>query len=161
MRRSSRSRSGFTLLEAVAAIVVLAIVIPPTVTMLGSAANARADAVSLARGSALADAVLEHVIADVASDDASLGFAALDDANTYIDAPSSGLRARIASLTAIYENARLSYDLAIGELVDQTGATSGDAAQDIYRLVTVSVQIPSTSGPALTMTVATMVTDLQ
>lgn len=72
MTRRPRQISGFTLLEVVAAIVVLAIVIPPTVTMLASAANARSDAVSLARGAALADAVLEHIIADVASDDASL-----------------------------------------------------------------------------------------
>lgn len=160
MSRPTR-RHAFTLIEAVAAVVVLALLIPPTITMLSEAANARGDAIGLARGTALADAVLEHVIADVSSTDPALGFDALADADTYLDDPSDGLSARIAPLTQPYTAAGLSYSVTIGELVDQTGIASGDTAADIYRFVTVRVKIPSTTGPSLTLTNATMVTDLQ
>lgn len=151
---------GATLIEAVVVIAILALSVPAAVAMLGQASDGRADSVSLARATLLAEGVLEHVLADVASDEPSLGFAALENDGVYLDGPDTGLRSRIASFTAGYEAAGLSYELDISALVSFGGSATGDPQQDLFRIVEVVVRAPSASGAPLVVRVSTMVADL-
>lgn len=151
------SRRGFTLVEAVAAIVVLGILIPPTVVIMRDAAAARVDAINMTRATWLASAVMEQVIADTSSD--SLGMSALSDSVAYLTTPSSGLEARLTDVTALYATAGLSWSLTVGDLVSGTGTPAGDAAQDVYRYVEVTVNWNSRTG-SRTFQLGSLLTDL-
>lgn len=152
-------RRGFTLIEAIIAIVVLSTALPPVMILMDDAARIRFAAVNAERATWLAIGVMEHVIADVASDDLFLGFGALADPPTYVDDPTTGLRVRLASMTGLYEAAGLAYTLSIGPLVSSTGLVTGNANADVYRTVTVNVTFVGASG-AVTMSVSRMVSDL-
>jgi len=137
-------RRGFTLMEAIAALVVLGILIPPTVAMMRDAARSRVDAVSLTRATWLAAAVMEQVIADVNSEQFGLGV--LADQAAYLTSPGTGLEARIADVTSLYASAGLGWSLSIGELVSASGAATGDADRDVYRMVQVRVEWDARGG---------------
>ena len=150
-----RARRGFTLIEAVVVIVTLSVAIPPTLMLMNDVAGARADSVQITRATTLATGVLEHVIADVSSEQEELGFDALGDESAYVN----GLRDRIAWMTALYEDARLSYEVEIGPLVDSSGVVSGVEGSDVFRRVTVLVTIPLSSGSEQ-LAISTLVTEL-
>lgn len=149
-----------SLIEAMVVVVVLAVAVPSAMLLVNDSVSARADAVSVMRATTLATGVLEHVSADVYGGDAALGFDALADADTYLNTPTTGLRDRIASMTALYEAMGLSYAVTIGPLVDSTGTESGDSAQDVFRVVTVTVTLPSSKTGTVQMNIGTMVTSL-
>jgi hypothetical protein len=149
-----------SLIEAMVVVVVLAVAVPSAMLLVNDSVSARADAVSVMRATTLATGVLEHVIADVYGGDAALGFDALADADTYLNMPTTGLRDRIASMTTMYEDMGLSYAVTIGPLVDSTGAESGNSAQDVFRVVTVTVTLPSSHTGSVQMNIGTMVTSL-
>jgi len=153
-------RGGFTLLEAVIVVVVLAISVPPTIAWLNDASSRRADAINTTRATTLATGVMEHILADVASTTPGLGFAALADSAAYIDTPATGLRARIVPMSGLYEAQGMTYEVTIGALVDKAGVTSGNVAEDIFRRVTVQVTFSSFSGGALSLDVTAMVSSL-
>jgi type II secretory pathway pseudopilin PulG len=159
-RRHTRRRA-FSLIEAVMVVLVLAICVPPTLNFMQQSAQERADTVAIARATALAQCVMEHVQADVASDDSALGYAALANASTYLSSPSTGLYARLSTHVLPYSNAGLTYTVSIGSQVSSTGAATGNASQDLFRLVTVNVSAPSsrTSTP-LAFSASCMVADL-
>jgi len=149
-------RRGFTLIEAVIVVVVIAIAIPPTLIWFDSAVSRRADAVSTLRGTTLATLVLEHILADVNSDAPGLGYAALASSSTYLDTPGTGLRARLAGATGAYQSMGLAYAVTIGAPTDYRGVVTGTGA-DVFRRITVTVTIPRAEGAPVAMPVSAMV----
>lgn len=139
-------RRAFSLIEAAAVIVIVALIVPPVATMLTSSAGTRAEHVSLARAAMLGDAVLETIVADAASGEPTLGFDALADADEYLNGSGTGLRDRLSATAELYEAYGLSYGVTIGPLADASGQVTGDPDQDRYRLVTVTVTHPSREG---------------
>lgn len=138
------ARPGFTLFETIAAIVVLAIALPPVLLLMKDGAAARQTSVQSERATWLANAVMEHIAADVTSNAAGLGFDALADSATYLNDPSTGLQARLQSIDTFYQSVGVSYTVSIGPLVDSTGTTTGDPNLDVFRIITVT---SSWSGP--------------
>lgn len=153
-------RRGFSLLETLAVMVVLAIAVPPASMMLADAGRARRDAVMMARATWLATGVLEHVLADVNSPAAGLGFDALDDSATYLDDATTGLYARLDSMMSFYDALGLSATVTIGPLADASGAVTGDADQDLFRTITVNVSWTDSKGEARTLALASQATEL-
>lgn len=152
------ARRAFTLLEAVIVIVVLAVSLPPTIMWVDASTSRQADAASATRATFLATSVLENIKADVASTSPGLGFAALASSATYIDAPSTGLRARVDSMVEPLLNAGLSYEVSIGTLVNETGVVDASAARNIFRVVSVTATAPSASGAPISIEVSCVVT---
>ncbi|MBZ0171499.1 MAG: type II secretion system GspH family protein [Phycisphaerales bacterium] len=150
-------RRAFTLIETVLVITVIAITVPLSTRMMGDASADRADSVNALRAGTLAEAVLESVIADVQSDAAGLGVAALADAAAYLGTPSTGFRDRAAPTTRFYTDLGFTYTLDIGPLVASDGATSGDDDLDRFRVVTARVSWPSARGGNLELAVSTFV----
>lgn len=132
-------RRGFTLIEAIAAIVILGLIAPVSMVTLRDAAAARSESIQMTRASWLACAVMETVLADAASDEDGLGFAAFADADAYLNTPGAGLAARFAGTTAFYEGLGFGWALDIGGLVSASGVATGEADEDVYRVVTVTV----------------------
>lgn len=161
VRQSERSvRRGLSLVEVVVVVIVLAIAVPPSVVVVQEAVLARADAVQTSRATALAQAVVEHVLADVYSDAPGLGYAALDDADTWLDTPSTGLRDRISDTTSSYEALGLAYAVSVSAPHAASGSATGDPDLDIFRTVTVTVTWPLASGGTQALPLAVVVTDL-
>lgn len=158
MKHAARriSARAFTLIEAVTVVLVLAIAVPPAVVWLNEAVSARADAVNAARATALATAVTEHIIADCSSESAGLGFAALAAAPAYLSTPNVGLYARLEPVTSLYQPMGFSYTVAIGPLVDKTAVISNDAARNVFRVVTVTVEFRGATGGKLQLVVSAM-----
>ncbi len=138
-------------------VVVLALVVPPSLMWMDDAAARRADAVATMRATTLATAVAESVLADVIGAGPGLGFAALADPGTYLDAPAVGLRARLAPVASMYESMGMAYTVGVGPLVDETGAVNADTGRNLFRVVTVGVTYPSAEGGPLQVTVPFMV----
>ncbi len=152
-------RRAFSLLEVIAVVIALAFAVPTMLAWFNDSATSQIDAVNINRASTLATAVMEHVIADVASNQSGQGFTALGNRITYLDTPSTGLRARIATIAAPYESIGFSWDLTIGSLTDYRGTASGDVRLDVFRLITVNVTLPSARGGTLTLPVSFRLTD--
>jgi len=157
---TNQSRRAFSLIEVVIAVVVLAIAVPPTLNLLDSAASGRVDAINTTRATYLSTAVMETVIADLASSDPNLGFDALADSGTYLTTPTTGLYARIESITDPYTSVGFKYSVSIGELVSADGTVSGNASEDIFRIITVRVGYTSASTASYQMPVSIMVSAL-
>ena len=85
MSWSTNAHRGFTLIEVVIAVIVLAISVPPTLNMMDSSAAGRVDAIQTTRATLLATIVLESVMADMTSSSAGLGFEALDESVVYLE----------------------------------------------------------------------------
>lgn len=153
-------RNAFTLIESIIALVILAAMIPTSALMLADSARRRVDAAHANRASWLASGVIEQILADVNSPSASLGMSALANASTYLNTPSTGLVARLETVTSLYADRGLSYAVTIGGLVSDSGSATGDSAQDVYRLVTVTVSWTDTSGTARSLALSSLVCDL-
>ncbi|MEM7623359.1 MAG: hypothetical protein AAF235_09160 [Planctomycetota bacterium] len=149
-----------SLIEAVVVVVMLSISVPPSLGLMGDIAANRADAINAARAAALGGAVLETVLADVASGDGLLGFAALGGAATYLDAPGAGLYARLAGVAAPYASAGLTYTVEIGSLVDTNISVNANAALNRYRVVTVRVSFVGARGNAVVAPFSVLTGDL-
>jgi hypothetical protein len=140
--------------------VALGVSIPPTLVWLDESNMRRADSVSATRASALATGVMEHILADVSSEEAGLGFAALDNDAVYLDTAVTGLRARIGAMTGPYAAMGMNYTVTIGPLVNSAGAVSGLPVDDVFRVVTVSVTFSSMQGGTRTVNISSMVAEL-
>lgn len=150
------ARRGISLVEVITVIVVLAIAVPPSLRLVGDSVNARIDAINLTRATTLASALAEHLLADIASDDTALAFAALADP----DAWEAGFRARAAATAAPYDAVGITYDLAVGSLTDAHGVATGDAGEDVYREVAIAVTYRLANGATATYTLELVVTEL-
>ncbi|MFT5424315.1 MAG: type II secretory pathway pseudopilin PulG [Phycisphaerales bacterium] len=131
MSRRVRSR-GFTLIEAVLVVLVLALTIPSGMRMVSAAERAQGESEAIYTATTLAGSIAEQVLADVHASD-RFGPAALDDLATYLDDPGTGLRARVAWLLASPATQGMSFDLTVGDV----GVSPAPAG---LRLVTVTVQ---------------------
>lgn len=83
-------RRAFTIVEAVIAMVVLAIAVPATLAMIHDATIIRAESAMSTRASWLGSMMAEQILADVASDDSRLGMTALEEPQTYLHHPDTG-----------------------------------------------------------------------
>ena len=151
---------GFTLIEVVIVVIVLAIAVPPTLNLMQSAASGRADAINTTRATMLATAVMESVLADINSSTEGLGFDALADPSVYLNNPDTGLVSRIERQVSPYTDAGFTYAVEISELVGINAVVTGDEAQDIFRVVTVSVTFPSASSASYELPVSLLVSAL-
>jgi len=158
--RHLKNRRGFTLIEVIIAVIVLAIAVPPTLNLMDSASAGRVDAINVTRATMLSTLVIESVMADLTSNDASLGFSALSDSAAYLSTPVTGLYDRIASLTDSYTNVGLTYAVTISGLVASDGNVSGTSSENIYRTVTVDVSFPSANSAPFTMPVSILISEL-
>lgn len=153
-------RRAFTLVESLAVVVVLSVAIPPAVSMMVDSARAQADSVKQTRATWFATAILEHIIADVNSDDALLGFAALADSNAYLTTASTGLNDRTQDVTTLYSGYGLTHSVQIGALSDAGGTVTGDVNMDVFRTVVVGVTWITLKGDSRTLDIGAVVTDL-
>ena len=151
----TNSRRAFTLIEAIAVIVVIAVTVPPAVLFLDSAAQRREDAVQAQRAATLAQSRVEFVLADVASSDPKLGFAALANLPTY----TTEFTARAEPLTNQYQALGFTYTIQASPLVAASGSATGNAAQDIFRIVTVTVTAPRAGTAPININFSTLVGD--
>jgi prepilin-type N-terminal cleavage/methylation domain-containing protein len=157
-RRSSPR--GFTLVEALLVVIVLAIAVPASTVFLDQRAAQRSDAATAARATVYAQAIMEFVLADAASGHAALGYEAFADASTYLNDPATGMRARFAHVAAPYEALGYTFDVAVGAEVSASGVATGDASKDLFREVTVTVQAPGLAAEEMTIALSALVTDL-
>ena len=153
-------RRAFTLIEAVLCVVVLGLAVPPALELMQSAAEHRADGVNTGRATVLSGLVIETVLADVASGSQGLGFEALADPSSYLEAPDTGLYARLDGLVDPYERVGMTYSVTVSDLISADGTESSDDAENIFRLVTVTVGYPSSAGATWELPVSVMVGDL-
>jgi len=153
------SRRGFTLIEAIIAIVVLSLAVPATMAMIHDATVARTDSVLTTRAAWLAGTISEQILADATSTHADLGMGAFEDPSNYLHDPGTGLFARLSGAIELYESYGMSCEVDIGPAVSATFTPSGDAARNIYRQITVTVRWGRASGPPVTMPVSFIVVD--
>ncbi len=140
MKPSPRSRRGATLIEAVVVVLVLAIAVPPMVTGVADSVNRRADTIQLIRASTLASTVLNQIKSDSVATDIGA------NVTTYLNAPATGLRARLAPVTSVMTSAGLAFDVTISGLKDLSLTSSGVPTRDLFRTVTVTVRFTDSRG---------------
>lgn len=148
------TRRALTLIEAAAAVAILAIAVPPSVTMLADAARRRAGSAGAERAMWIAAALLDSVAADVASADPDRGFDALADAATYLDSAGDGLYDRLADLESFATGAGIDFTITIGPLVGHEGVATGP--DDRFRIISVDASWPGALG-AQSLTLSRMV----
>lgn len=160
MPTATSTRSGFSLIEVIITVIVLAIAVPPTLNLMDSASSGRADAINTTRATFLATTVIESVLADLTSREETLGYAALGDADAYLSTPVTGLYARLEVVTEPYTRVGMSYSVEISDPLSADGAESDEEAENRFRTVTVRVGYPAASTTAYTMPVSIMVSEL-
>ncbi|MBL4697202.1 MAG: prepilin-type N-terminal cleavage/methylation domain-containing protein [Phycisphaerales bacterium] len=162
----SQVNTGFTLIEVVIAVMVMAIAVPPTLSMMDSASAGRVDSVNTTRATFLSTIVLETVMADMTSSDAGLGFDALINSSAYLDTPPGaadvtlGLYQRLTTITEPYTQVGLGYSVEIGALVGSDGQVSVVESENVFRMITVRIQFMSASGDQISMPVSIMVSEM-
>ena len=160
MNRQQSVSGGFTLIEVVIAVIVLAIAVPPTLNLMDSASAGRVDAVNTTRATYLTTVVLETILADMTSNDPLLGFEALTDANAYLTTNTTGLYDRISPMTQAYTDVGLKYSVTIGELVGSDGQVSQNTSENVFRTITVRVGFTSASTASYQMPTSIMVSEM-
>lgn len=153
------TRRAFTLTETVAVIVAIALVIPGLVAVVRASSFDAIDSQRRIVAAWLASSVLESVQADAASAHASRGFAALDSPD-YVTNPTDGLYARLDSLTAPARDLGLTYSVALGPVIDVTGAGASASDLGALREVTVTVSFVDQAGRTVAATFRTVVANL-
>ena len=141
-------------------VAVLGIAVPPSVVVVQEAVLARTDAIQTTRAAAMAQALVEHVLADVYSDASGLGYGALSDTAAWLDTPGTGLRARAAETTSFYESLGFSYTIDVTSPHAASGVATGDPDLDLFRTVTVTVTWPLATGGTQSLPIAVVVTEL-
>ncbi len=153
------SRGGFTLLECVFVVVILALTVPVSVIFLEQRTSERHDALQYARATALAQGVLENVLADASSKDSSLGYAAFASSTTYLDASTTGLYARLDPMIALYGGMGIRCDVTIGPESAANGLVSGTASNNVFRTVTVTATFTNSMSEQAQVQLSAVVTD--
>lgn len=130
---------GFTLIEAIAALVILAVALPAMMFALGDAQRKRTDPVMLSRARWLAAERLEDVIADRHS--ATRGYSWVTSGNYPAESSVSGFAGMSRSVS-----------------ITETGASLSGSGTG-YKTVTVTVTYPGAFGTSRSYSIATVVTD--
>jgi hypothetical protein len=133
------SRRGFTLIEAIAGMVILLTAVPPMLWAIRDAQLKQVGPVMLSRARSLATEKLEEVIADRHS--SSRGYAWIQTARYAAEAPVAGFTGFSRSVSIVETGASLS------------GAGTG------YKTVTVTVSWTDGTGTPRSLAVSTVVTD--
>jgi len=152
-----RARRGFSLIEAVVVIVVLAISVPPTILWLDSSVSRQADAINATRATFMATTIIENILADSASTATGLGFEAFVNSALYLDTPVNGLRARLSTQFQGLTTMGFTYTVNIGGIVGPSGVVDADPLRNTYRIITVTIAAPSASGPPLSIAVSAVI----
>lgn len=153
MRRRRRpTRRGFSLIEAAIIVVMVGIAAPPAARMLVDAAGERSDRVLISGATTYAAAIVEQVMADVSAG----GLDVLADESLYLDAGGTGLWDRLSWVSAPYETRGLTAEVSISDFVARDGEVSVEAEDNLFRIVTVTVSIPTGAGDVLTLPVSVM-----
>lgn len=138
MQRRANTARGVTLIEAIAAIVIIAVAVPPVLMAVRESAVRRVDPVQMSRARWLASEKLEDIIADRHS--GTRGYAYVIDANYAAEAAVTGFTGFARSVTINETNATLS------------------AAGVGYKTVTVTVTWTDRRGVARSLALSTVVT---
>lgn len=134
-----RVRRGFTLIEAILAMVILATAVPPMLWAIRDAQRKQAGPVLLSRARCLATEKLEEVIADRHS--TTRGYAWIQTSRYPAESPVSGFPGFGRTVS-----------------IAETGATLSGAGTG-YKTVTVTVSWTDGMGTARSFAVSTVVTD--
>lgn len=153
------ARRGVTLIEAVVVVVVLSLAMPPMLSVVNAVAEARAEAATISSATALAQGVMEQVLADVHGGEDAPGYEAMEDATTYLEEPDSGLYTRLEWIAEPYAARGITFEVQIGAPVGPEGVATGDADADRFRSVTVVVEMPGSQG-RFEMRISSLVGDL-
>lgn len=133
-------RSGLTLIEAIAAIVILSIAVPAMLWALRDSARRRVDPVLLNRARWLAGEQLEDILADRHSP--SRGYAYIVNANYAAENPVAGFTGMQRSVSIV-----------------ETGPPPSFAAGTGFKSITVNVTFTNGSAASRTLSLATVITD--
>jgi len=137
MRCTTPSRdSGFSLIEAMAVVVMVAVAVPPMAAIARSNADASGDAARRHTATHLAAGVMEAVLADSESTDARLGFEGFARVD-YLDAPTDGLRARLSTMAEPASRFGITFDVTFSDPFTNTGDPASADATLALRMVTV------------------------
>ena len=134
-----RCHAGFSLVELIAVIAVLAVMVPTALSMLESAARERTGASKALVATSFAASVGEHIIADMHAGDPGIGFEALGDADAYTNDPDTGLRTRLVWLIGHHEALGYELELEVGPLMSAGGTPTGDPEFDLFRRITIVI----------------------
>lgn len=137
---SSRCWGGFTLIEVIIAVIVMAIAIPPVFWALRDANVRRVDPINLSRARWLANEKIEDVLADARS--TTRGYSYLVNGNYASESPVSGFTGFTRSVSIAESGANL-----------VAGSGTG------YKTVAVSVTYVDGKGTTRSLSVSTVVTD--
>lgn len=140
MTRRNRSRRAFTLIESIMAIVVIAIMVPPTLVLIRDAHTRRASSILASRARWLASEKLEDVIADRNS--TARGWAYVINASYPVENSVNGF-ASFSRTTSVSETA-----------ADLVTAGTG------YKTITVTISWLDPRGGSESLSLATVLTDL-
>ncbi len=143
--RGGGNRRGFTVVETVAAVVILAIAVPPMLWALSESHHQRINPILFSKAGWLAAEKIEDIIADRHSVSGNRGYDFLDDANPEYDDEAMG------SITGFPQFSRqVTFTETQADL-----ATPGGG----YKTVTVTVGWNDANGDARTLSVVTVVTE--
>lgn len=150
---------GFTLIEAIITIVVLAIAVPSVLAMVHDASLSRIDASNNSRAVWLTRSISEQLLADASSDHPALGMAAFDDPHTYLHSMPNGLRSRLRDLTDDYATFGIEWSVILGDVVSADLSATADPSRDLYRPAAIVITIPGAGSGPRTMQTIILLTD--
>lgn len=153
----ARTHRGFSMIEAIACVVTLSIAVPACMFPMRDAAMARVGALQIERAGMLAVAIAQTVRADVASDSPGLGYDALANSSTYLNAAGTGLYARLKPVADVYAAHGFSYQVSVGPPIAASGAATGDPDLDAFRWVMINVRWNSAKGARASLITGQMV----
>jgi len=136
-------------------VVMIAIAVPASTQMIVNASNERVDRVLLTMGTIYASSLLEVIMSDVSRG----AFDELANESAYLETPGTGLWARTSWIAEPYEARQLTAAVTISELVARDGTVSANPDENRFRIVTVSVGVPTASGQVLNLPISMMVGD--
>ena len=156
LKPTCRVRRAFSLFEALAVIIVVAIAVPPIAAIASSRAMAVSDATRRHAAMLLAAGVMESILADSESTSTDLGFEGFARAD-YLTAPVIGLRPRLTEMAEPAGALGVSYDVAIGSCVDADGSPASDDAPGALRLITATASWTNAQGDPESLPLSTLV----
>jgi hypothetical protein len=138
-------RRAFSLFEAMAVVVMVAIAVPPMAAVAQSHARAAGDAARRHTALHLAVGVVEAILADAESTGPRLGFEGFARPD-YLDHPVDGLRVRLTDMAEPAAALGIRFDAELSDPFTNTGDPAALDADHAMRLVTVTARWTSMAG---------------